>query len=140
MDRQYYLDLEANDPVLAADNKRFWSRPFYNWRPPDSMYEGRPTGFEIESEQQGRFIQHGDEGHTGWRCAMCAPKAHRLYPKDSAGHWAAMQLAWQEECDRIQNGVDQRLLAHARARHQGPCECDLDEPVMPPKPVAPYER
>lgn len=114
-----------------------------------AMYEaylaGRPTAYEEESEALQRWIPHGEEGHTGYRCADCtgtSANRNRTHPRHSADYWQDKEIEWNRKVNKIQTDADERILGHVRAGHPPGqrCGCDLSDPVFPPRPVPPVER
>lgn len=105
------------------------------------MLDGRPTPYQAESKAVGRFAQHGEEEHRGHRCKVCAGQSKKALKTRDRMDGTDEIIQWNEDCDRIRNEVDQRLLTHIRDHH--PPNCGLgctDLPHFPERPDIPYER
>ncbi len=108
-------------------------------------YDERKTAYEQDYEILKPNIQHGVEGHTGYKCALCAAESHNpmhAYAFDSRAdrHQNAL-IKWGEECDGIQTQFQKDSEAHW-TEHQPnnpKCDCPKIQP-MPPKPELDLER
>jgi len=109
--------------------------------------DDRPTSYEIDRKMGNRVTEHGEEGHTGWRCIKCAMESEVMvsaFPAHSDDHWQDVQLGWQEECDKLHSAKIDHLPVHQPNNMSSECsvvreECVLYQPD-PPKPVKQFER
>lgn len=85
---------------------------------------------------------HGELGHIGYRCGLCALESGRSISLNTHGvdHWQDKQLAWQEECDTIQVHFDETVAAHFPDHKAVNCQTCPETTQMPPKPLPPVER
>lgn len=115
--------------------------PYYSnrgWHPDDKR-----TSHEIDREKGNNQVQHGVEGHTGWKCGQCAHESETpsvIYPRDADDIWQDKQLFWQEQCDVIFRDFDTAVAEHFPDHLPQNCTTCPVKPTMPPKPVRPYER
>lgn len=105
--------------------------------------DDRKTAYEIDRAAGNSHIQHGTEGHTGFRCKECADLSgvtHSIYDFPNDDLWQQKQIDWQEQCDAMFRAFDDSVAAHFPT-HTGPqCQSCPQTPPMPAKPVRPYER
>ncbi len=113
--------------LLAADHTQ--------GRHPDE----RPTSYELSVPDD---TIHGELGHIGYRCYICAQLSSVMIQAASSGgeYWQNKQLLWQEECDKLQNQFDADVAAHFPDHYPIGCKTCPTTFEMPPKPLPPSER
>lgn len=116
----------------------------------------RESTHEQDSRINAAGLQHGEEGHTGYKCSQCATESGvrvAVY-HDSSGHYLQKQIGWQEETDKVMQAFDAQVAAHF-PNHLPPtpeigiggvtkwnhsCQTCPKTPTLPQKPLDPYER
>lgn len=141
------MDLNPRCPEGKPSHEGLTCREDH-WEAPPS----KPMDERLDPDDWSLFAEstpHGIEGHTGWRCRQCAMESQTvsLIASDTGEYWQNMQLAWQEECDRLQNEYDDANAKHLLEDHvpkilRGKDEtCNCPVPAqMPIKPNPPAER
>lgn len=101
-----------------------------------------PTPAELDYSKNRDHYAHGVAGHSGWRCGDCAREAVNVTKVAVHGvdYWQNQQIAWQEECDKLQVEFDVRVADHFPEHLPQNCELCPSAPIMPAKPFPPVER
>jgi len=107
------------------------------------IYETEQTPLAIQDfQKKSDGLAHGEEGHNGWRCGLCARESLNQVSANTHGvdYWQDKQLAWQEACDRVMAKFDEDVAEHfPNHQPQGCTNCPVRE-VLPIKPNPPFER
>lgn len=87
-------------------------------------------------------MDHGINGHTGHRCLECARMSGVMVAveSDSGDYWQNKQLDWQEECDRLIVGFNEKVALHFPKHSPMNCTMCPKAPPMPERPNPPVER
>lgn len=87
-------------------------------------------------------MDHGINGHTGWRCLECARDGEQMNAVESDGgdYWQNKQIAWQEDCDNLIVGFNEQVADHFPDHRPFGCVNCPVAPLMPAKPNPPIER
>lgn len=102
----------------------------------------RPSAAIVDYEKKRDHYAHGVEGHTGFRCGLCAgdSKVSVQISEHGVDHWQNKQIQWQEECDKIMVAFDVAVSNHFPNHLPANCqECPVS-PELPEKPTQPFER
>lgn len=104
--------------------------------------DGIPVGiWDFQKRSDG--LAHGEEGHNGFRCGICARESPGMLAITDHGidYWQDKQLEWQEECDMVMSQFDSDVADHFPVHRPGDptCDCPL-KPTLPMKPNPPFER
>lgn len=99
----------------------------------------RPTAYQLGVPAD---VAHGVVGHQGYRCYQCAHQSGITIQLAETGgdYWQNLQLAWQEECDVLQNKFDAEVAAHFPDHFPIGCQTCPTTFEMPVKPLPPAER
>lgn len=96
--------------------------------------------------------EHGEEGHTGFRCVQCAMESGYydvndvwvpttvLIESSSGDAWQTKQIVWQEACDVVFRKFDDDTADHFPVHEPRGCTTCPEKPDLPPKPVKPIDR
>lgn len=96
----------------------------------------------VEEFSHNSDVEHGMEGHKGFRCLECA----RISPNmigivsDGGDYWQNKQIAWQEECDVVFRAFDDAVAAHFPNHLPQNCQSCPVPPALPERPNPPAER
>lgn len=88
-------------------------------------------------------VEHGVNGHSGFRCLECARISGRMnsIEADSGDYWQNQQISWQEDCDNLIVAFNEEVADHFPVHTPfGKCISCPVAPQMPPKPNPPIER
>jgi len=109
--------------------------------------EDRKSAHQIDREHGNRVTEHGEEGHTGWKCIKCAMLAKDVvsaFPEHDDDHWQDTQLKWQEECDILHSAKITHLPNHQPNNTNSRCSVLREECILykadPTKPIKQFER
>lgn len=115
----------------------------------DIYDKDRPSAAIVDWNLLFDRFPHGENGHSGFRCGQCASRGS-LITDHGIDHWQNKQLEWQEACDVIMAAFDVAVAEHfpyhipavASGPNMGTPRCDdcPEKPVLPEKPVQPFER
>ncbi len=85
---------------------------------------------------------HGFDGHLPYVCGECAKLApnRSLISPTTGDHWQTLQINWQEQCDIAFRAFDDEVAAHFPEHLPVGCQDCPDKPILPDKPIQPYER
>jgi len=109
----------------------------------------RKSMYQIQMEQVGVDIYHGEFAHMGYRCVQCARDAEFEVEitQDTADYWQGQQIAWQEMCDMVMSGFDEAVAEHFPEHiplnlktGEPRCTTCPVKPILPIKPNPPIER
>jgi len=123
-----------------SGNKGKWQNRVYD--------EDRPSAYQIDRDMGNRVTAHGEEGHTGWKCIMCAFEATdvvvSIFPMHDDDAWQDVQLKWQEECDKLHSAKINHLPDHTPNNASTPCYTETADCILyeqdPVKPIKQFER
>jgi len=105
----------------------------------------RATAYEEDLVRTRPGTQHGQEGHTGFRCSQCAAESLNpilMYSYESRDERRQNALLdWQEQCDALQNDFDIAVADHFPKHDGHNPNCDCPRPLMmPARPVLEFEK
>jgi len=88
-------------------------------------------------------LDHGVNGHTGFRCLECSRisgTSMNAVESDSGDYWQNKQLGWQEECDVLMSGFQVAVAEHFPVHKLIGCPNCPKAPELPVRPNPPVER
>jgi len=105
----------------------------------------RTTAYEEDIKRNRPGTQHGQDGHTGFRCAQCAAESEvpiMMYSIESRDERRQNALLdWQEECDARQIMFDEAVAEHFPKHQSNNPTCNCPKALeMPPRPVMEFEK
>lgn len=122
-----------------SGNQGKWQNRIYD--------EDRKSAHQLDNEAGNRKTAHGEEGHTGWKCAGCAMEADIVvsaFPPHDDDHWQDQQLIWQEKCDVLHSKKIDHLPVHQPNNMSSECSVVREECILyekdPIKPIKQFER
>jgi len=122
-----------------SKNEGKWTNRVYD--------EDRPSSYQLDRDAGNRKTEHGEEGHTGWKCPGCAMDAKVVvsaFPLHDDDGWQNILLDWQEECDKLHSAKINHLPEHTPNDKASTCNptaalCVIYE-EDPSKPLKQFER
>lgn len=101
-----------------------------------------PSAAIVDWEKKKEKAPHGEPGHNGYRCILCAEQSpSRVAATDhSLDHWQTQQIDWQEQCDKLQIEFDEEVSSHFPEHKPQGCTSCPTPPEYPPKPTRPIDR
>lgn len=122
-----------------SKNEGKWTNRIYD--------EDRPSAHQMDRDAGNRVTEHGEEGHTGWKCIECAFEGQNVvsaFPPHDDDHWQDVQLKWQEECDKLHSAKINHLPDHVPNNPHSDCHPSVGYCIIytddPEKPIKQFER